>query len=162
MEFIVHFQCDTTKKTRPSRPKIEKGPADAGPRCRWVNAPRRGDIRYHGPRHAPSGRAPSSSDHPVSTAYNVPGQRNGGQSAPPREQTQYRAPPRARITCRVPRRLHRGDHTGFTTDFLVDLIRAGLATAQTERAVVGRRSMQVTRMRITDAGRRALAELRWP
>jgi len=51
---------------------------------------------------------------------------------------------------------------GFTTDFLVDLIRAGLATAQTERAVVGRRSMQVTRMRITDAGRRALGELRWP
>ena len=51
---------------------------------------------------------------------------------------------------------------GFTTDFLVDLIRAGLATAQTERAVVGRRSMQVTRMRITGAGRRALAELRWP
>jgi cytochrome P450 len=34
--------------------------------------------------------------------------------------------------------------------------------AQTERAVVGRRSMQVTRMRITDAGRRALGELRWP
>jgi len=29
---------------------------------------------------------------------------------------------------------------GFTIDFLVDLIRAGLATAQTERAVVGRRS----------------------
>jgi len=51
---------------------------------------------------------------------------------------------------------------GFTTDFLVDLIRAGLATAQTERAVVGRHSMQVTRMRITDAGRRALGELRWP
>jgi hypothetical protein len=51
---------------------------------------------------------------------------------------------------------------GFTTDFLVDLIRAGLATAQTERAVAGGRSMQVSRMRITDAGRRALAELRWP
>ena len=51
---------------------------------------------------------------------------------------------------------------GFTVDFLVDLIRAGLATAQTERAVAGGRSMQVTRMRITDAGRRALAELRWP
>ena len=99
-----------------------------------LTAPTRGDIRYHGQRHAPSGRAPPSPDHPVSTAYNVPGQRNGGQSAPPREQTQYRAPPRARITCRVPRRLHRGDHTGFTTDFLVDLIRAGLATAQTERA----------------------------
>jgi hypothetical protein len=51
---------------------------------------------------------------------------------------------------------------GFTTDFLVDLIRAGLATAQTERAVAGGRSMQVTRIRITGAGRRALAELRWP
>jgi len=51
---------------------------------------------------------------------------------------------------------------GFTTDFLVDLIRGGLATAQTDRAVAGGRSMQVTRLRITDAGRRALAELRWP
>ena len=51
---------------------------------------------------------------------------------------------------------------GFTTDFLVDLIRAGLATAQTERVVIDRRSMQVTRLRITDAGRQALAELRWP
>jgi hypothetical protein len=48
----------------------------------------------------------------------------------------------------------------FTTDFLVDLIRAGLAIAQTERAIAGGRSMQVTRMRITDAGRRALVELR--
>src|SRR5215471_7131928 len=46
--------------------------------------------------------------------------------------------------------------------FLVDLIGAGLATAQTERAVAGGRSMRVSRMRITDAGRRALAELRWP
>src|SRR5262249_61204491 len=35
--------------------------------------------------------------------------------------------------------------------FLVDLIGAGLATAQTERAVAGGRSMQVSRMRITDA-----------
>ena len=51
---------------------------------------------------------------------------------------------------------------GFTTDFLLDLIRVGLATTQTERAVAGGRSMQVTRMQITDAGRRALAELRWP
>jgi hypothetical protein len=51
---------------------------------------------------------------------------------------------------------------GFTTDFLIDLIRAGLATAQTERAIAGGRSMQVTRMRITHAGRRALGELRWP
>src|SRR5262249_34178834 len=72
MQFIVHFQCDTTKKTRPSRPKIEKGPADAGPSCRWVNAPRRCDIRYHGPSHSPSDGAPSSSYHPLITAYNDP------------------------------------------------------------------------------------------
>jgi len=51
---------------------------------------------------------------------------------------------------------------GFTTGFLVDLIHAGLATSQTERAVAGGRSTQVTRMRITVPGRRALAELRWP
>ena len=51
---------------------------------------------------------------------------------------------------------------GFTTDFLVDLIRAGMATSRTERVVAGGRSMEVIRVRITDAGRRALAELRWP
>jgi hypothetical protein len=38
---------------------------------------------------------------------------------------------------------------------LVDLIRAGLAPA--ERVMAGGRSMQVIRVRITDAGRRALA-----
>jgi hypothetical protein len=74
---------------------------------------------------------------------------------------QRRAPPLARITCRIPRGCTEAmvlAH-GFTTDFLVDLIRAGL---ETERAIAGGRSMQVTRMRITDAGRGALAELRWP
>ena len=37
---------------------------------------------------------------------------------------------------------------GFTTDFLVDLIRAGLATAQTERAVVSSRSLATRRLRL--------------
>jgi hypothetical protein len=40
---------------------------------------------------------------------------------------------------------------GFTIDFLVELIRAGLATAKAERVVAGGRSMQVSRLRITEA-----------
>jgi hypothetical protein len=51
---------------------------------------------------------------------------------------------------------------GFTVDFLVDLIRTGMATRQTERVVAGGRAMEVARVRITEVGRRALAELRWP
>jgi hypothetical protein len=51
---------------------------------------------------------------------------------------------------------------GFTVDFLVDLIRTGMATRQTERVVAGGRAMEVARMRITELGWRALAELRWP
>ena len=45
---------------------------------------------------------------------------------------------------------------GFTVEMLVDLIRAGLATAKAERVIAGGRSMQVTRVRVTEAGRRAL------
>src|SRR5260221_259262 len=45
---------------------------------------------------------------------------------------------------------------GFTINLLVELIRAGLATAKAERVVAGGRSMQVTRVRVTEAGRRAL------
>jgi hypothetical protein len=41
---------------------------------------------------------------------------------------------------------------------LVELIRAGLATAKTDRIVAGGRPMEVARVRITDAGRRSLAE----
>ena len=41
---------------------------------------------------------------------------------------------------------------GFTVELLADLVQAGLATAQTERARAGGQ----TRMYITDAGRRAL------
>jgi hypothetical protein len=47
---------------------------------------------------------------------------------------------------------------GFSIDMMVDLVNAGLATAQTERMVAGNRPMEVTRVKITDAGRRALAE----
>jgi hypothetical protein len=46
---------------------------------------------------------------------------------------------------------------GFTTEMLVELVRAGLATARIERVVAGRRSIDVVRVRITDAGRQALA-----
>jgi hypothetical protein len=42
-------------------------------------------------------------------------------------------------------------------DMLVDLIRAGLATAKIERMIDGDRPID-TRVRITDAGRRSLGE----
>jgi len=45
---------------------------------------------------------------------------------------------------------------GFKTEFLVDLINARLATAQTERIVAGGRWVEVIRFRITEAGERAL------
>ncbi len=41
---------------------------------------------------------------------------------------------------------------GFTAELLADMVRAGLATAQIERAYFGGQ----TRVHITDAGRRAL------
>jgi hypothetical protein len=46
---------------------------------------------------------------------------------------------------------------GFTVDMLAKLIRAGLATAGTERMVAGGRSIEVVRVRITDAGGQVLA-----
>ena len=51
---------------------------------------------------------------------------------------------------------------GFKTELLVELVNAGLATASIERMVAGGRRIEVTRMRITGAGRRALTTLRWP
>jgi len=51
---------------------------------------------------------------------------------------------------------------GFKTELLVELVNAGLATATIEHMAVGRRRVKVIRMRITAAGRRALAKLRWP
>src|SRR5262245_7418296 len=51
---------------------------------------------------------------------------------------------------------------GFTVEFLVDLIRTGVATTRTECVVAGGRAMEVARMRITEVGWQVLAELRWP
>jgi hypothetical protein len=46
---------------------------------------------------------------------------------------------------------------GFSIDMMVELIKAGLATAQTERIVAGDYRGERARLRITEAGRRALA-----
>jgi hypothetical protein len=48
---------------------------------------------------------------------------------------------------------------GFSIKQMVELGRAGLATAQADRVVAGGRTMEVARVRITDAGRRALGEV---
>jgi hypothetical protein len=45
---------------------------------------------------------------------------------------------------------------GFTTEQVVELVRAGLATATAERVVAGRHTIEVARVRITEARRRAL------
>jgi hypothetical protein len=47
---------------------------------------------------------------------------------------------------------------GFTTREMVDLVRAGLATATAERVVAGGLTLEVARVRITETGRRALDE----
>jgi hypothetical protein len=41
---------------------------------------------------------------------------------------------------------------------MVELVRDGLASAHAERILAGRQKMEVARVRITDQGRRALAE----
>jgi hypothetical protein len=46
---------------------------------------------------------------------------------------------------------------GITVEMLVGLIHAGLATATAERVVAGSRKIEVARVKITDAGRQALA-----
>ena len=46
---------------------------------------------------------------------------------------------------------------GFSIELLVELVHSELATAGAERTVAGRHPIEVTRVRITDAGRRALA-----
>jgi hypothetical protein len=47
---------------------------------------------------------------------------------------------------------------GFTTRQMVDLVRDGLATAHSQRVVLGRRVIEVARVRITEAGRRVLGD----
>ncbi len=46
---------------------------------------------------------------------------------------------------------------GFSIDMMVELVNAGLATATAERGAMGPCSIEVARVRITEAGRRALA-----
>jgi hypothetical protein len=45
---------------------------------------------------------------------------------------------------------------GFTVEQMVELVRAGLATATGERVVAGKREIEVARVRITAKGRKAL------
>ena len=47
---------------------------------------------------------------------------------------------------------------GFSVAQMVDLVRAGLATAYRQRVIVGRRTIEVARVKITEAGRQALAK----
>jgi|HubBroStandDraft_6_1064221.scaffolds.fasta_scaffold6207444_1 hypothetical protein len=47
---------------------------------------------------------------------------------------------------------------GFKLDVLISIVSAGLATAMAERVYAGGKPVEVTRVRITDAGRRALAD----
>jgi hypothetical protein len=46
---------------------------------------------------------------------------------------------------------------GFTVPQLVELVRTGLATATAERMRAGKAEIEVAQVRITEAGRRALA-----
>jgi hypothetical protein len=45
---------------------------------------------------------------------------------------------------------------GFTAELLVELIHAGLASAQVERMVAAGQPIEVARVRITEAGRRVV------
>jgi hypothetical protein len=47
---------------------------------------------------------------------------------------------------------------GFRAGLIADLVDAGLATAETKRVLAAGRPVKVNRIRITDAGRAALAE----
>jgi hypothetical protein len=47
---------------------------------------------------------------------------------------------------------------GFTIEQMVELVRTGLATATAERFVAAGLKLEIARVRITQAGRRALAE----
>jgi hypothetical protein len=49
---------------------------------------------------------------------------------------------------------------GFSIEQMVELVRAGLASASAERVVAGGRTVEVARVRITEAGRKAIAEIK--
>jgi hypothetical protein len=46
---------------------------------------------------------------------------------------------------------------GSSIDVMVELVNAGLATATAERVVAGKRTIEVAHLKITQRGRRALA-----
>ncbi len=48
---------------------------------------------------------------------------------------------------------------GFSIDMMIELVKAGLATTKRERMVADGRQTGVVRVRITDAGRQALAKM---
>jgi hypothetical protein len=48
---------------------------------------------------------------------------------------------------------------GFSIDMLVELVKVGLATTKRERMVAGGRQTDGARVRITEAGRQALAKM---
>jgi hypothetical protein len=56
--------------------------------------------------------------------------------------------------------VQRSDHARACTAQLVELVRAGLATATPQRVIAGGKRMEVATLRITDAGRRALAGMK--
>jgi hypothetical protein len=49
---------------------------------------------------------------------------------------------------------------GFTSELMVELVCAGLASATREHIIAGTREMEVTKLWITEAGRRTLARAR--
>jgi hypothetical protein len=49
---------------------------------------------------------------------------------------------------------------GFTVEQMVELVRAGLATATPQRVRAGGHKLEVATLRITDEGRRALAKVK--
>ena len=51
----------------------------------------------------------------------------------------------------------RAEYSSFTVDHMAELVRTGLATTSSERVMAGKTPMEVTRVRITNEGRRALA-----
>ena len=48
---------------------------------------------------------------------------------------------------------------GFSIDMMIELVKAGLATTKRERMVADGRQTDVVRVRITEAGRQALAKM---
>ena len=48
---------------------------------------------------------------------------------------------------------------GFTIKQIVELVRAGLAAAHSQRVVIGRRTVEIARVKITEAGRQGLFRL---